>query len=271
MQAFDDRLLRVTINANGKAYQFEDLEIEVSGSKYASEIANNATIKITNIDKDMRDFIMQVTSPFVKKYDTYVQVEAGRKSTGYNNVFIGVLFRAHISEPPDITVTIRCITGFNAKPASLYFDKTSTKTIASEIAKKYDLILSYKGDTKEISNYSLNGDLNTQIKELARLLPNNRVFVDNKTLKVIAPDLAKTFFTVNKDNGMISVPQFTSAGVSTTVLYDPRIKIGENMEIKSEINPSLNGVYRVFKLDFNLTNRQQPFYYTIQALKETIQ
>jgi len=85
-------------------------------------------------------------------------------------------------------------------------------------------------------------------------LPNNRVFVDNKTLKVIAPSLAKTVFTVNKDNGMISVPQFTSAGVSTTVLYDPRIKIGENMEIKSEINPSLNGTYRVFKLDFNLTN-----------------
>jgi len=34
---------------------------------------------------------MRVTSPFIKKYDTYVQVEAGRKSTGYNNVFIGVL------------------------------------------------------------------------------------------------------------------------------------------------------------------------------------
>ena len=270
MQAFDDRLLRVTINVNGKAYVFTDINIEVSGSKYATQIANNATIKMTNIDEHMRDYIMQVTSPFLAKYDTYVMVEAGRKSNGYSVVFVGRLFRAHISEPPDITVTIKCITGFNSSVSSIYFNTTDTKTIAGEIAKKYKLILNYKGDERYINNYSLNGDLNLQIKELAKLLPNNRVFVDNNTLNVIAPKKANTFFTVNKDNGMIGVPQFTSAGVSTIVLYDPRIKIGENMEIKSEINPSLNGTYRVFKLDFNLTNRQQPFYYTIQALKETI-
>jgi hypothetical protein len=269
MLAFDDRLLRVSFNIKGKIYQYTELEIEITGTKFASQIANSANIKITGLDKDMISYITQTTSPFIANYDSWVLVEVGRKSYGYTTVFTGKLFRSSVTQPPDISINIRCMTNFNEKPTSIYFNKVSLKTIASTIVNNYNLMLDFQATDIYISNFSVQGNLQLQIRELAKLT-NDKVYTDNDTLYVIDVNSVNTTFTLDKDNGMIGIPQFTSAGIRVNCLFDPRIKIGQNVTIKSVINPAVNGTYRVFKLTFNLANRSKPFYYTIDALEKKL-
>jgi hypothetical protein len=66
---------------------------------------------------------------------------------------------------------------------------------------------------------------------------------------------------VNADTGMIGIPEINEQGVKCTVLFDTRMTLGGAMDVTSQIYPSVNGQYCIYKLGFDLANRDTPFYW----------
>ena len=54
----DKRLLKIGVQVGSDIRYYEDLDISATGSKVTNEIPNEFTIKITNLQKSVRDRIL---------------------------------------------------------------------------------------------------------------------------------------------------------------------------------------------------------------------
>ena len=66
MDKIDPRIVRVGVEVDGVVRYYEDLAITASGTKYANANENECEVKITNLSKETRDYILTETSPFIK-------------------------------------------------------------------------------------------------------------------------------------------------------------------------------------------------------------
>src|SRR4051812_502184 len=104
----DPRIVRVGIEVNGQLKIYEGLAITATGTKYANANQNECEIKIANLDKETREFILTETSPFNRnKTKKVLTLDAGRKSTGVSRVFVGNISKSSPSQPPDISITLK--------------------------------------------------------------------------------------------------------------------------------------------------------------------
>ena len=267
-----DRLLRVSVTVDNELYVFTDFAITVQGSKYGSPTQNETIIKICNLPKKIRDFITTEASPQKRVKNRNRQkilVEAGRIGVGYSDVFAGDIVSATAGQKPDIWTTFRCITGYFNKTQYITTEvpqNTTLKKISQNIADSMGLALDFTIDDRVIENYGYSGSKSRQIDKLAQLSQSD-VFVDDDSLivKPIAKPSTGNTFEMSVDNGMIGVPEITDFGVKVEAYYDGRVKVGNEMLLKSEANPAANGEYVGYKVDYNLSNRDKPFNMTIEA------
>lgn len=266
----DPRLLRIGIEVSGQIRYYEDLNIEASGTKFANANENECEVKISNLSKTVRDYILSETSPFLKsKTPKRLIVEAGRLSTGYSTIFIGDIISAVPSQPPDIELTIKAQTGSTSKGdivAKSFGEKTNLSQLAKEVAKDLGLVLVFNARDKKVSNYSFTGGKLKQVEELGRMGGVNAFIDDDKLVvkDVEAPLNGKTQL-LDKTSGMIGLPEITEHGIKVKYLYNNESAIGGALEIRSEINPAANGSYIIYKLSFDLASRNNQFYLTAEA------
>jgi hypothetical protein len=71
--------------------------------------------------------------------------------------------------------------------------------------------------------------------------------------------------TLNLETGMIGMPEISEHGVKVKYLYNNDSAIGGALIIQSKINPAANGTYAIYKLNFDISNRDTPFYLTAEA------
>lgn len=267
-----DRILRVSVTVNEKLYTFEDFAITVQGTKYGSATQNETVIKICNLPKDIRNFITTEASPRERVKNRNRQkilVEAGRTDVGYSEVFSGDIVSATAGQPPDIWTTFRAITGYFNKTQYITTESpqnTTIRNISQGIADSMGLLLDFSIKDKVVQNYGYSGSKARQIEKLAQISQSD-VFVDDESLivKPIAKPSTGSSFTMSVDNGMIGVPEINDFGVKVEAYYDGRVRVGNEMILDSGVNPAANGRYIVYKVDYNLTNRDKPFNMTIEA------
>ena len=274
---FDDRLLRVGLKIKGKMMYFEGLSMFVMGNKYASNVINDATIKITNLTKEQRNFILTETTPYNlhKNYAKHtITVEAGRKSYGYTLIYVGSMFRSSIAQPPDITLTIKCLTGFNNASAMSQISMgkvANLKQIAQRIAKENGVKLVFEATNKNISNFQYIGSILHQIDKLENL-GKISAYIDND--KLIVKDLDKPLkgkiSIISEKTGMVGIPTTDGMGIQVKTLFNPDIKAGGLIELKSELYPAANGKYIAYKVEFELASRETPFYQIIDGKRQNI-
>lgn len=268
----DPRLLRISIEINGKLKVYEGLAMTASGTKYANANQNECEVKITNLDQATHDFLLTATSPFNKnKKRKLLMVEAGRESTGYSLVFAGDITSAVGAQPPDITLTLKAATGDHAKGKIAAHSQPAVaplKNIAANVAKDLDLNLTFEATPKHISNYAYTGSTVKQVEHLGNMGRVN-AYVDDKTLVVknFNAPLERRVRDLNLDTGMIGIPEFTEHGVKVKMLFDSQTTLGGGLRIKSKLNPAVNGLYTIFKLGFELASRDTPFYYIAECTR----
>jgi len=271
MSVIDQRLLRVTIQVDGENRVYtEELNIHVEGSKTANDTQNECTVEIENLSRDVRNYILTETSPFNKnRTPKRLIVEAGRVSTGLSRLFVGEIISASPTQPPNIGLTMKAQTGAFQK-GKLVARTGKAKENLSELSKKaaadIESTLEFEATDKTIANYSYSGAALGQIPELSRT-GGVDVFQDDETL--VVKDAGKPrkdrVKIINADTGMIGIPEVTERGVKVQFLFDMDTHLGGAIDLKSELNPSLDGKYTIYKLDFELASRDTPFYYTAQA------
>lgn len=268
----DPRLLRISVEIDGRLKSYEGLAMTASGTKYANANENECEVKITNLDKATRDYLLTETSPFNKvRKRKLLRVEAGRVSTGYGLVYQGDITNAVGAQPPDIALTLKAATGDFAKGhvvARSQPGKAPLRNVAARIAQDMGLSLTYQADEKQISNYSHTGAAAKQVVTLGQLGRVN-AYVDDGTLVVKNwnTPLANRLRDVNIDTGMIGIPEFTETGVKVKMLYDNQITLGGALRVKSILNPAANGLYTVNKISFELASRDTSFYAIVEATR----
>ena len=269
---FDGRLLRVGIEIEGQFNLYEDFNILVNGSKFASETQNETEIQISNLDQQTRDFLLTEGTPFNRvsnRVRPRIFVEAGRESYGFVRVFEGDITTVSVSQPPDITLTINALTSQFGKGSAISVSSQPMDTlsnIAAQAANTLGVGISFEAEDMQIGNYRYDGTAAGQVANIAELTSKD-VFVDDDVLVVKERNqpLQGRRIVLSRETGLVGIPQFDAQGINVQFLFDGQSTLGTEIEIRSELYPAANGLYVIFRLDFSIANRDTPFYYTAKA------
>lgn len=272
MAELDPRLMRVGVEIDGRIKWYaQDFAITASGTKYANPLQNECEVKITNVDKATRDYLLTETSPLNKnRTPKKLLVEAGRVSTGLALVYEGDITSAVGSQPPDIVVCIKAKTGDFQKGnvISRSNSQTPLSNIAQNVANDLGLKLDFQAKEKQIANYSHSG---AALKQVDRLGSTGAVnaYINNGTLVVkdLNIPLKGRTRVLSLDTGMIGIPEFTEQGIKVKMLFDNQTDLGYGLDITSIMNPAANGIYSVYKMQFELASRDTPFYLIAEAVR----
>jgi hypothetical protein len=266
----DSRIVRVSIEIAGQLKTFDGLAVVASGTKYANANQNDCEVKITNLARSTRDYLITEASPYNKSGQRKrLIVEAGRTSTGVSTVFVGDITAATVSQPPDVVVTLKAATGDYDKGNVIQRSLPGTcalSQVAKQVAGDLGLSLNFQCADKQIANYSFTGGALRQVDQLGAAGRVN-AFVDDGALilKNYGAPLAGSSRVLNLETGMVGIPEFTERGIKVKMLYDNQTKLGSGLEVSSVLNPAANGSYTVYKLGFELASRDTPFYLIAEA------
>jgi hypothetical protein len=268
----DQRVLRIGIELDGVIKYITGLNIKASGSKTNNSTQNEFSISISNLNRETRAYILTNNNILNRDLtNKRIIVEAGRESTGLSLVYSGDIKMVSTSQPPDITLNIKTYTGDTYKSDLVSVTEgasTNLSVICQKIATGLKRKLIFQATDRKISNYSFTGANLEQIKKIEDL-GNLDVFVDDENMVVKNENVPLNGLVrlVNKNTGMIGIPTITERGVSVKVLYDNQMKIGTKITVKSELNPAADGDYTIYKLGYDLANRDNSFYVTCEGTR----
>lgn len=272
MPALDPRIVRVGIEIGGKLKIFEDMFITVSGAKYANPLANECEVKIANLAAEDQAYILTETSPYNRsRKRKMVRVWAGRKSYGVKMIYSGDIVASSVTQPPDVTLSLKCRTGYFIK--GLLISQSSAgiaplSSIAGTAAQTLGLSLDWQATDKNVSNYQFTGSGGKQLEDLQNMGAVD-VYMDDDTIVVKdknAP-LKNAESILSEETGMVGVPEMTDRGVRVKYMLDRTSRVGARLNINSKINPAANGISTIYKLGFEIASREVPFYYIAETLK----
>lgn len=264
--AIDPRIVTLEIEINGEIKTYENLFISAVGVKYANPLQNECEITIYNLDPNTQDYLLTETTPYnFNKTQKLVTLYAGRQSYGTTIIFVGNIVYASVSQPPDVGVTLRCLTSNWLKTSVFATNQPATTTleqIANAIAKNLDVYLQFEATNKTIGNYNFAGSSLQEIEFLSQMGKLD-VFIDDDTLVVkdAGQPLRASIRDLSASTGMIGIPEFTERGVRVKFFVDNKTVLGGAIRLTSEVYPAVNGVYVIYQLAFIITNRLTPFYY----------
>lgn len=276
-QVLDPRIivLNITVNGRTKIYTASGdspLHITATGTKYANALQNEAQITISNLDKSTQDYILSETTPFnLNTTQKTVTLFAGRDSYGTAQIYSGNIVSSMVTQPPDIGISLKCLTGNFLKTKIITSNQPSQATlnqIGRKVSQDLNLALQFEATDKNIGNYNFAGSSVKQV-QLLNSLGGINAFIDDDTLimKNALIPLSGVTRILNADTGLIGIPEFNEQGLKATYLLDNKSKIGGGLKIESRIYPAIDGNYVIYKLGFNITSRETPFYYIAEAAR----
>lgn len=266
-EAFDDRLMKLKVEFDGKTIEYDQgYYIAAYGTKFTNGTLGECVLRLDNIDKQTRDLLVTKTSPWVipRKY-VNITLSVGRKSYGTFALFEGQAQACNPTQPPDIGLIFKSFASsfllgnigtLTAPPFS------SLEKICQQIAEANGLTLDYQAGDRTIGNFSYTGALALLIKKINEL-GGVWAYQDGKTLVVTKSNRARSSraIEINAKTGMIGIPSVNETGVSVKMLITNELRVGDLVNVKSEINPAANGDYIVYKLSYEVASRDTPFYW----------
>jgi hypothetical protein len=270
---FRSRLLRVGIEIDGEVRVYDErLDIRVSGTKMASAAQNECEVTISNLSRDVRNYLLTETSPFTRSGQPRIlTIDAGRQSTGAFRLFVGDITEASPTQPPDITLTIKAKTKQAAKSAVVAVSKGPTErlsVIARGVADALGLQLVFEAADRQVANYSFSGGARKQVDKLGDAGRVN-AYVDDERLiiKDYGAALAATTYELSARSGLVGIPELTEQGVKVRFLLDPRAQLGGRLTLRSEIYPAVDGQYAIYSLAYELASRDTPWYGIAECMR----
>lgn len=275
VKKFDPRILSVELEFDDQSLVYTGpMGISVQGSKSVSSMQNSATITISNLTKEHRDYILtNCNQKLAANYKVRrVRVKVGRESFGDWQLFMGDIVSANITQPPDVKIVLKCLTNAVDRTQWWAFANTGAVSLETLVQETAAIMgLSYRIDDRvdramTIPHFTFNGPAAAMIVRLSEMA-NLRVYCDDDTLVVTNWDsgLSNTVVDVNLNSGMVGIPEFTEYGVKVRTLVDRNIVLGGAIRLSSEMIPVMNGDYVITRLDYDVSTRDTAFYYDVWA------
>ena len=278
--AFDPRIVKVGVFIDGKWTYFQDIDIRIQGQKFWSATTAFATIKLSNLTRDQRHWLLTNATPVLQnnKVQVPVTVSVGRVTGGTFLLFQGYCYTSTVTPPPDISITFRTVDGSALSSAlnpTSFGPLAKLSTIASFAAQNTNnngpLRLDFNvTNDLQIANFCTTSNTNDLIQSLADA-GNVKVVSDvgNLYVRDVNGFNKNRGFILNAQNGMVGIPQATQDGCTAQMLISADVQIGDQMGIKSIVNPSVDGTYTVFGISFDIANRDTPFFYNLTLTNTT--
>jgi hypothetical protein len=152
-----------------------------------------------------------------------------------------------------------------------YPGATSLSSVSKSIANQTGLALTMQATDVIISNYAYSGALIKQVGHLESIGGIN-VFVDDNNIVVtnFGTGLTGLVRMLNADSGMIGIPVLDQNGLKVKFLLDNTTRLGGILDVTSTIYPAINGRYIIYKLGFDIANRDTPFYYIAECKRPLV-
>jgi hypothetical protein len=278
--AFDGRLVRVTLALLSGTFTFQSLAIFARGSMFTSAQMGQCELTIFNMTKDQRNQVLtqaspmnlgRVNSPNGQFIPVNMTLEVGRESYGTFTLFQGNVIACSVTQPPDIGVMLRGLTSNYLASVLAGLNQSSVtllSTIVKGVAASLNIPFENTATDRQIDNYSFNGGVLNQVKKL-NMIGGILAYIDPKSNTLIVHDSDKSRpggpILVAADTGMVGIPQVTEVGVVVKVMLAPSYRLGGQIEVVSEINPAANGTYFIYNIDFDVANRDTPFWLTLNC------
>lgn len=252
--------------------ELDGIEVKFSVEKLASAVMNQADIDICNLTKDDIEYLTTYTSQFIAiNQRKRIRIFAGYEDTGVSLIFDGDIVEALPTNPPDVWLRCKALSGYyNAKtPLSTVISGThSIKEICASVAGFLELSLNYMATcTKTISDFEFTGGKTRLIKELNEIC-DILVYEDDGVLVVQdkgQPRIDVGIRRIDETSGMIGIPKPDAIGIECKILLDNSIKIGQKIYIESTSIPAASGEYCIYELKHSGDLRGNEFYTEIKA------
>jgi hypothetical protein len=202
---------------------------------------------------DVMNKLTILQNAFNKGVNNTVDVIAGDADNGKALVFSGTMYEcwADVSGAPDVALVVTAKAGSLASytpvaPLS-YKGGIDAATIASSIAQSWSpspLVLENSGVNVHLRNQYLPGDANSQIAALSRMAHFDYHIDEAVGVLAIWPKgLARGSqgVTISADTDLVGYPAYTQKGIMVTTLYNPNIRVGQPVNVKSNVLTPVNG------------------------------
>lgn len=244
------RNYRITIDLNdgGQAIVIEPpFTIDFSIQRNSLASPNTMSLNIYNLSPATRSNIFQ--DRYILGTYKRIIVEAGY-GDNISTIFSGAIFQASsVLRGTEVVTNITARDGF--------FDianTTSYRTIEAGQTNR-EVISSLAGDFEFISQGEIGGVEKTINRAVVlegntynniKKYSEGDVYVDLEKMHVLSNNqvLSDAVFVLNAETGLLETPERQDTYLSVTSLFEPRIKVGQIVEIESEISPIYNGQYK---------------------------
>lgn len=267
-------LWSITISSHDEKLNRDDnpLDIQFKISRYATQVAGDATISVLGLDKNTIDTITKTSSmTYIDAVNQRIRVTL---YAGYKNnmpaIFSGYVVTAISSSPPDrwLTIEANSYVNFGEALVDQHFNDVTMDVIVRTLAKRFDRqmfwdvnTLGLSSDLAEvlkdgkkikISEYHAKGTIHDILKQLSELHPRLMVIEDNGFFVVIAKFDAepRNAYSITERSGLLNVSSVTYHGLSLAMaLHDP-VRINRWFSVSSFVMPHASGTYRLYKKKF---------------------
>lgn len=242
------RNYRLTIEVeDGEAVVIEPpITVQFNVVRNTMASLNHMQLSIYNLSEETQSKIFKDRFNISQKVRIVFQAGYDSLST----VFIGTMFQASSSRAgTDI------ITNIDARDGGFDTSGTLTNTTIEGGTLK-DVIRALAGDFQDITVAEIGGEdkefrrpvvLVGNTYGLIRQYTNNSAFVDLEELKVLDDGEATIGVVplINSETGLLETPRREDAYLTITTLFEPRIAMGQILEIESSVNKAYDGQYKV--------------------------
>ncbi len=224
--------------------------IQFSVHRSISSSLNAINLQIYNLSEEHRNQIFQ------DRYQArrfQLILEAGYQSL--STIFRGDIFEANSArQGTNIITTIDARDGYYDTNQTLVNTTLAAGTTVQEIitflsSQFPNLKIGQVGNFDGILERSvvLEGNVYEQLKKYTagnQFVDLEKIYVINLGYEneiIINPDLP----LIDVSTGLLETPRRDNAFLTVTTLFEPRVAMGQNIIVKTTVNPAYNGVYKV--------------------------
>ena len=180
-----------------------------------------------------------------------IDIEAGYVNGKFDLIHRGRVEHAFVEKRGcDVVLVVLSIAGMAVFDPNLNITIDAGTTLEDAIDNVMNNINSVKKGTMSIQNYtfqkpvSFSGDPLGVIKEYTK----GDCFEDLGLLNILDMDeiLKGDIFVIDDETGLLGVPEKQRTTITVKCVFEPRLKVGQGIEINSRIAPEFNGQYKVY-------------------------
>lgn len=262
---FVHRLIDVTFELGKGQFGVSGFDtVTLSGLRVSADVSyagapmSKAAIRVRGMTPDQMNQLSTLGMPQIQSRRNTVTVQAGDADSGLATVFVGTIIDAwaDFQAMPEVVFHVMAASGLfeNIKPVPplSYRGSADVSTIMQNIAQSQGWSFENNGVSIKLSNPYFPGTGYTQAQTVAKAAGINMILESN-TLAIWPPGKTRggQIPLVSPETGMVRYPSYTGQGVLVQTLYNPSIRFGGQVRVKSSL-PQASKTWSVFNVVHNL-------------------